>query len=386
MAYRFGALFLAEAPPGGPGRPDLAIALLEKGDARAAGATGSLAPGIGFVHYWSLSGLRRGGRLVQRAARLPGAPIWLEPLAAVTLAEGGNRTASRLLWQQILQQRRPTTGSAREAERRLKQLDAMDQIDTLRRRRRDVTSARQGRPPADWAELVRAGYLRGTVADPDRRARIGSTRGVVVARPGLAAAARCRRKPRRAVSELPLTLVAVRLRGVRPRRRQLSQRLHLPAAAASSRSSGRRRTARRASATLAWYENMPVVGWLALGGTCRTCKAPHQRRCIPIVELVTGALFVGGYLLYGLTPLLRSCASRSRCAMIVLFVIDLRHRILPNVITVPGIADRLRAEPVPAARLARVAHRPACSAAACSSRSARRTTGCAASKGSAWAT
>ena len=31
MAYQFGALFLAEQPPGGPGRPDLAIALLEKG-------------------------------------------------------------------------------------------------------------------------------------------------------------------------------------------------------------------------------------------------------------------------------------------------------------------------------------------------------------------
>ena len=31
VAYRFGAIFLSEAPPGGPGRPDQAIALLEKG-------------------------------------------------------------------------------------------------------------------------------------------------------------------------------------------------------------------------------------------------------------------------------------------------------------------------------------------------------------------
>ena len=31
IAYRFGAIFLAEPYPGGPGRPDLAIALLEKG-------------------------------------------------------------------------------------------------------------------------------------------------------------------------------------------------------------------------------------------------------------------------------------------------------------------------------------------------------------------
>ncbi len=31
IAYRFGSLFLAEPPPGGPGRPDLAVALLQKG-------------------------------------------------------------------------------------------------------------------------------------------------------------------------------------------------------------------------------------------------------------------------------------------------------------------------------------------------------------------
>ena len=31
VAYRFGAIFLSEAPPGGPGRPDLAVRLLEKG-------------------------------------------------------------------------------------------------------------------------------------------------------------------------------------------------------------------------------------------------------------------------------------------------------------------------------------------------------------------
>ena len=37
VAYRFGAVFLAEAPPGGPGRPDLAVKLLEKGLAAQVG-------------------------------------------------------------------------------------------------------------------------------------------------------------------------------------------------------------------------------------------------------------------------------------------------------------------------------------------------------------
>jgi len=80
---------------------------------------------------------------------------------------------------------------------------------------------------------------------------------------------------------------------------------------------------------------VPVVAWVALGGRCRTC---HTRvsAMYPIVELVTGALFVGAYLLYGVTPLM-FVRTAFGCAMIVLFVIDLQHRILPNVITVTGV-------------------------------------------------
>jgi len=86
---------------------------------------------------------------------------------------------------------------------------------------------------------------------------------------------------------------------------------------------------------LDWYENVPVVAWLALGGRCRTCQTSISAM-YPVVELVTGALFVGGYLLYGVTPL-GFVRIAFGCAMIVLFVIDLQHRILPNVITVTGV-------------------------------------------------
>ncbi len=51
VAYRFGAVFLAEAYPGGAGRPDLAIALLEKG-LRARPDKWEYMQDIGFVHYW----------------------------------------------------------------------------------------------------------------------------------------------------------------------------------------------------------------------------------------------------------------------------------------------------------------------------------------------
>ena len=88
--------------------------------------------------------------------------------------------------------------------------------------------------------------------------------------------------------------------------------------------------------TLAWYENVPVVSWLTLRGRCRTCGAAISP-IYPIVEAITGAVFLAGYVIYGATPLL-AARLLFACAMIVLFFIDLRHQILPNVITLPGIA------------------------------------------------
>ena len=87
--------------------------------------------------------------------------------------------------------------------------------------------------------------------------------------------------------------------------------------------------------SLSWYENIPVVSWLVLRGRCRTC-GEHISAMYPIVELVTAALFVAGYVIYGWTPLL-AVRLAFACAMVVLFVIDLQHHLLPNVITVPGI-------------------------------------------------
>jgi len=88
--------------------------------------------------------------------------------------------------------------------------------------------------------------------------------------------------------------------------------------------------------SLAWYENIPIVSWVVLRGRCRTCRAPISWM-YPIVEVTTALVFVIGYLLYGLTPL-AAVRVLFACALIVLFVTDLQHKILPNVITVPGIA------------------------------------------------
>ena len=86
---------------------------------------------------------------------------------------------------------------------------------------------------------------------------------------------------------------------------------------------------------LAWYENLPVISWVALRGRCRGCGAAISVM-YPLVESTTAAVFAGGLLVYGLTPLLVIRLAFAS-ALIVLFVIDLQHRILPNVITLPGI-------------------------------------------------
>jgi leader peptidase (prepilin peptidase)/N-methyltransferase len=86
---------------------------------------------------------------------------------------------------------------------------------------------------------------------------------------------------------------------------------------------------------LAWYENIPILSWVTLRGRCRTCRAPVSPM-YPIVEAVTALTFLGGYLLYGVT-LLGLVRVLFACALIVLFVTDLQHKILPNAITLPGI-------------------------------------------------
>ncbi len=165
-AYRFGSIFLTEGYPNGPGRPDLAIALLEKG-IKEMPDKWQYYMDIGFIHYWWLQDYGTAASWFERAADVPGASPWLRSLAANTLAAGGSRESSRTLWQQIYDAA-DHDWIRDESERRLTQLRALDDIDGL------IEAAQRfieqsGRPPRSWDELIEAGLLPGFPVDPTGR-------------------------------------------------------------------------------------------------------------------------------------------------------------------------------------------------------------------------
>jgi leader peptidase (prepilin peptidase)/N-methyltransferase len=84
-----------------------------------------------------------------------------------------------------------------------------------------------------------------------------------------------------------------------------------------------------------WKHLVPLLGFLAARGRCAGCSEPVPAR-IPIVEFVTGALFAALYLRYGISwELLILLVYTS--LLIVLFITDYEHFILPNIVTYPGI-------------------------------------------------
>lgn len=83
------------------------------------------------------------------------------------------------------------------------------------------------------------------------------------------------------------------------------------------------------------YDNIPVLSWLLLRGRCRKCKAPISAQ-YPAVELLTGLLFVGCYLMFGLSFEALKWAVFA-AILVVLTVTDLRERILPDVVNFTGL-------------------------------------------------
>jgi leader peptidase (prepilin peptidase)/N-methyltransferase len=87
--------------------------------------------------------------------------------------------------------------------------------------------------------------------------------------------------------------------------------------------------------SLSWYENIPILSYLVLGGKCSHCKVSISPQ-YPIVELLTGLLAVAVIANFGLS--LTALGFFLFCAALVTIIwIDLHHQIIPDVISLPGI-------------------------------------------------
>ncbi len=84
-----------------------------------------------------------------------------------------------------------------------------------------------------------------------------------------------------------------------------------------------------------WYDNIPLVSYLALSGKCRFCKKPIAFRYF-FVEFITAALLVILYEFFGLSAHFFTYSLLS-CALVAATFIDFDFQIIPDEITLGGI-------------------------------------------------
>ncbi|MFQ5694867.1 MAG: hypothetical protein ACE5HB_02665 [Terriglobia bacterium] len=163
LAYHFGALFLAEDPPLGPGRPDQAIALLRKGIA-AHPEHWRFWYDLGFVYYRALEDYQRASEAFATGADIPGAESWMRVMSVKVAAEGASRDKARFLWRELYNATDDPT-IRQSALYHLYGLQVDDDIEFLQPLLAEF-ERRRGRPARTFMELVALGLLRELPRDP----------------------------------------------------------------------------------------------------------------------------------------------------------------------------------------------------------------------------
>lgn len=87
---------------------------------------------------------------------------------------------------------------------------------------------------------------------------------------------------------------------------------------------------------IAWYDNVPLISFLALRGRCRACGAPISWR-YPLVEALTALLFALAWLFFRPSLVEFTVAATLLGALVAITAIDLQYQIIPDAITVPGV-------------------------------------------------
>ena len=91
----------------------------------------------------------------------------------------------------------------------------------------------------------------------------------------------------------------------------------------------------RCQAAIRIYDNIPLFSYILLGGKCRHCKTAISAR-YPLVELLSGIFAICAFLKFGATPAALIYFAFIAALLAITFI-DIDHRIIPDVISLPGI-------------------------------------------------
>ena len=161
-AYAFGSTFLSMAPPGGAGLPRRAIELVQYGIQNNADDW-HLYYDLGYLYY-DLKDYRGAADAFERGSKVSNANPLLKVLAARSAQHGGEPQTAQLLWTSVLE----TTHEKHLRANAIWHLRALQADQDTKDLERVVNTYRErtGRFPANFEELVRAGWLRSLPVDP----------------------------------------------------------------------------------------------------------------------------------------------------------------------------------------------------------------------------
>lgn len=91
------------------------------------------------------------------------------------------------------------------------------------------------------------------------------------------------------------------------------------------------------ASAIAWYDNIPVLSYLVLRGKCRKCAQSISIR-YPVIELLTALLFLAVIVKFGTTWLTPLREWPFVAALVAITFIDLEHRIIPDELSLGGVA------------------------------------------------
>lgn len=164
VAYRFGAMFLSDAPPRGAGEPEQAVALLERG-MKANPEYWRFYQDLGTVYYFDMKDYVKASQAFETGGKMPGTPPFMKIMAAKIAAEGESLETSYALWMDVYNNAVDKDMRA-NAEEHLRLVQGEMDLRELNRLA-DEYEKRTGKRATSVSELVQAGLLPGQPRDPD---------------------------------------------------------------------------------------------------------------------------------------------------------------------------------------------------------------------------